>query len=291
MSRVAYVNGRYVRHAEAAIHIEDRGYQFSDGIYEVTAIWKGRPVDLEGHWVRLERSLREMEIAMPMSVNALTVVARETVRRNMVRDGILYTQVTRGVAPRNHLFPANTPPALVMTARNSPNTGGAAAERGIKVISQPDIRWGRRDIKTVSLLPNAIAKQRAHEQGAAETFLYTPDGVVTECSSSNAWMVSKEGALVTRPLSNDILGGITRQRLIQIAKEAGIPVEERSFTLEEAKTARELFLSSTTNFCMPIVQLDETVIGNGHPGGVTADLRSKYLDFLGTLEGPIWYGR
>jgi D-alanine transaminase len=290
MSRVAYVNGRYVRHAEAAVHIEDRGYQFSDGIYEVTAIWNGRPVDLDGHWVRLERSLRELEIAMPMPVSALTVVARETVRRNMVRNGILYTQVTRGVAPRNHPFPKNVDPTVVMTARRSTPTPGLA-EKGVKVISQPDIRWGRRDIKTVSLLPNTIAKQRAAEQGAYEAFLVEPDGKVTECSSSNAWIITKEGTLVTRPLSNNILAGITRQRLIQLAQEAGIPVEERTFTLDEAKAAREVFLTSTTSFCMPVVQVDDTVIGNGHPGGLSADLRAKYIAFLDGLEGPVWYGR
>lgn len=291
MSRVAYVNGRYVRHAEAAVHIEDRGYQFADGIYEVTALYKGRPVDLEGHWVRLERSLSELGIPMPMSAKALTVIARETVRRNMVRDGILYTQITRGVAPRNHLYPAEVDPSVVMTARKAPGTVQAVLETGVKVIGQPDIRWARRDIKTISLLPNAMAKQRAHEQGAAETFLYTPDGTVTECASSNAWMVTKDGVLVTRPLGNDILGGITRQRVIRIAKDAGIPVEERPFTMDEAKAAKELFLTSTTNFCLPITQLDDTVIGNGHPGEVTSDLRMKYVAFLDSLEGPVWYGR
>ncbi|ABC22482.1 D-amino-acid transaminase [Rhodospirillum rubrum] len=290
MSRIAYVNGQYVLHRDAAVHIEDRGYQFSDGIYEVTAIYKGRPVDNDGHWDRLERSLRELRIDMPMTRGGLDLVAREVVRRNRVRNGIIYIQITRGVSPRNHPFPKDTPPSIVMTARHGLGSKPEVAAKGVSLISHPDIRWGRRDIKTVSLLPNVLAKQAAYEQHAYEAILVGPDGMVSECSSSNAWIVTKDGALVTRPLSNDILGGITRKRLIDLADAEGLRVEERSFSLDEAKAAREVFVSSTSSFAMPVVRIDDSVIGNGHPGSIVTNLRARYFDFLESASGPLWYG-
>ncbi|WP_041794670.1 D-amino-acid transaminase [Pararhodospirillum photometricum] len=290
MSRIAYVNGRYVPHSQAMVHVEDRGYQFSDGIYEVTGVYKGRPIDAEGHWERLERSLRELSIAMPMSRRALDFVASQVVRRNRVVTGIVYIQVTRGVWPRNHPFPPKvTPPALVMTARNGLGPGQAVAERGVSVYSQPDIRWGRRDIKTVSLLPNVLAKEKAHHEGGFEALLVASDGTVTECASSNAWIITRDGVLVTRALSNDILPGITRARLRELALGMGMQIEERSFTLDEAKAAREVFISSTGSFALPVVRIDETVIGNGVPGTLTLGLRARYLEFLESLSGPKWY--
>ncbi|GEO79914.1 D-amino-acid transaminase [Pararhodospirillum oryzae] len=291
MSRIAYVNGQYVPHGQAMVHVEDRGYQFSDGVYEVMAIYKGRPVDAEGHWMRLERSLAELEIDAPMSRAALDFIARQVVFRNRITNGTVYVQVTRGVAPRNHLFPPDgTPPALVMTARAGLGPRPEVAERGVSVVSQPDIRWGRRDIKSVSLLPNVLAKEKAHELGGFEALLVDANGLVSECSSANAWIVSAAGALVTRPLGQDILPGITRHRLRDLAVERGYPVEERSFTLDEAKTAREVFLTSTSSFCMPVVRVDDAVIGDGRPGPLAKALRACYIEYLDSLSGPKWYG-
>ncbi len=292
MSRVAYVNGRYVPHREAFVHVEDRGYQFADGVYEVIGLWKGRPIDLDGHLDRLDRSLRELEIPYPMPRKALVVVTREVVRRNRVRDGIVYMQVTRGVSPRNHPYPdpAEVPPALVLTAKHGLSAKGPQMLAGVKVVSHPDIRWGRCDIKSVVLLPNVMAKQAARLAGGYEALLVNADGMVTEGSSSNAWIVDAEGTLVTRPLTDNILGGITRQRILSLAKAAGIKVEERAFSLEEAKAAREVFISSSNNFCMPVVQVDDAVIANGHPGTTAEILRKGYLSFLDSLDGPAWYG-
>lgn len=290
--RIAYVNGRYRPHAEALVHVEDRGYQFADGVYEVTAIWNGRPVDLEGHWDRLERSMRALSIAPPMPRRALTVVAREVVRRNRLRNGILYIQVTRGVAPRNHLFPdGDLPSSLVMTARHGRGPGaGLPADEGVRLSTQPDIRWGRCDIKTVGLLPNVLAKQAAREAGAFEALLVAPDGTVTEGTAVNVWIVSADNRLVTRPLGPDILAGITRQRLSALAAAAGLTVEERAFTRDEALAAREVLITSTTSFCLPVIAIDDHPIGDGRPGPTARTLQARFRAFLDTLEGPVWYG-
>lgn len=277
MSRIAYVNGRYERLANASIHIEDRGYQFADGIYEVCLVIDGQCWDLDGHLARMERSLDELRIGAPMDRSSLTVVIGELLKRNRLDNALVYIQVTRGVAPRNHLFPAgDVAPALVMTARRFDlNQSDALAEKGVKVISRPDIRWRRVDIKSVGLLPNALAKQDAKEAGAAEAWLIR-DGHVTEGSSSNAWIVDAKGALVTHPKTNDILGGITRETAIACAESLQMKVEERPFTLDEAKTATEAFLSSATGLVMPIVQIDEDKIGDGAPGPVALRLREAY---------------
>ncbi len=245
MSRIAYVNGRYERLANASIHIEDRGYQFADGIYEVCLVIDGQCWDLDGHLARMERSLDELRIGAPMDRSSLTVVIGELLKRNRLDNALVYIQVTRGVAPRNHLFPAgDVAPALVMTARRFDlNQSDALAEKGVKVISRSDIRWRRVDIKSVGLLPNALAKQDAKEAGAAEAWLIR-DGHITEGSSSNAWIVDAKGALVTHPKTNDILGGITRETAIACAETLQMKVEERPFTLDEAKTATEAFMSS-----------------------------------------------
>ena len=281
MSRIAYVNGRYVPHADASVHVEDRGYQFSDGVYEVTAVVEGRLVDNDWHFERLRRSLGELDMAMPMSARAMTAVMAEMIRRNRVHNGIVYTQITRGVARRDHAFPARRQRlSLVMTARrNAPQAAQAQAEAGIAVHSVPDIRWGRCDIKSVGLLPNVLAKQAARAAGAYEAWQVSTDGFVTEGSSTNAWIVDGDGRLITHPVGNAILQGITRKRLLQLAKDAGIEVEERRFTLAEAKAAREAFITSTTAFVLPVVKIDDKTIANGEPGSLSLRLRELYQGF------------
>ena len=279
MSRMAYVNGRFVRQAEAGVSIEDRGYQLGDGIYEVWAVMGGKLADAEGHFARLERSLGELGIVMPMTRAALTIALRETVRRNRVRHGIVYLQVTRGVARRDHAFP-NPPvaPTVVITARpTNPVAAEARAAKGVGVITTPENRWGRCDIKTVNLLPNVLAKQAAKEEGAFEAWFVDDQGLVTEGASSNAWIVDKDGVLRTRDIGANILRGVTRLSLIDVARDAGYRVEERPFTVEEARQAREAFLTGAGALVMPIVSIDGQPVANGHPGEVARTLRAAYI--------------
>jgi D-alanine transaminase len=278
MSRVAYVNGRYLPHALAKVHVEDRGYQYSDGVYEVCEVREGRLVDERRHLERLERSLAEIRLTPPMSPAALRVILRETVRRNRVREGLLYLQVTRGVARRDHAFPPpGTKPSIVVTARSIDRAKvEAQAETGVAVITVPDNRWERVDIKTVSLLPNVLARQAARDQGAREAWFVDREGFITEGSSSNAWIVSKEGAIVTRPAMPGILRGVTRAVVLEIASEQGLRVEERRFTAEEARAAREAFLTAATQLVMPVVAIDGQKIGAGRPGPVARALRAKF---------------
>ncbi|MEQ8344708.1 MAG: D-amino-acid transaminase [Sneathiellaceae bacterium] len=279
MSRIAYVNGRYLPHCDGMVHIEDRGYQFADGVYEVTAVRNGRMIDSGMHLERLGRSLSELQIDMPMTPRAILTVMEETARRNRVRDGIVYTQVTRGVARRDHAFPRQVRPAVVMTAKSMDFAALARkAGDGVKVVSLTDIRWGRCDIKSVSLLPNCLAKQEAKDRGAFEAWMVDAEGYVTEGSSTNAWIVDAEGRIVTRDVSPEILNGITRRALLQLAAEAGTEIVERRFTLEEAKGAREAFLTSTTSFVMPVVEIDGQPVGNGAPGMLTERLRRSYVE-------------
>ena len=280
MSRWAYVNGRYVPHATARTHVEDRGMQFSDGVYEVIAVVGGALVDATLHFERLDRSLSALEIAAPMRRAPLEAVLREVARRNRVSEGIVYLQVNRGVAPRNHAFPRDARPSMVVTARRGQPASSPALVEGVRVITIPDIRWRRRDIKSVSLLANVLAKQAAAQDGAFEAWQVDEDGMVTEGSQSNAWMVEADGAVVTRPPSHDILTGITRTRLIDLARQDGITVIERAFTPQEAARAREAFLTSTSSFVVPVVQIDDAVVANGRPGAVTERLRALYLDFV-----------
>lgn len=281
MSHFAYVNGRYVPHRQALISIDDRASQFADAVYEVTCIANGRPVDHAGHLIRLARSLKELRIAGAPSAAAITVICRELIRRNRITRGIIYIQISRGIAPRAHAFPAaSVKPSVVITARAIAPPSETVAEQGAKVVTAEDIRWGRCDIKSTSLLPNILARQAAAEAKVFETLLHTPDGTVTEASASNAWMVDKDGTILTHPLGNEILGGITRATVIKLAKEAGLPVKERAFTLREALAAREVFLTGTTTFVMPIVQIDDRVIANGAPGTIARDLRARYLAYI-----------
>ena len=278
MSRIAYVNGRYQPWREATVHIEDRGYQFSDGVYEVCEVKGGHLVDERRHMARLARSLAELRIAMPMSPAALGVVLRETVRRNKVANGLVYLQVSRGVARRDHAFPpSGTAPAVVVTARTLDSAGNEAmAEKGIGVVTVPDNRWGRPDIKTISLLPNVLAKQAAREQGAREAWFVDRDGNVTEGSSSNAWIVTSGGKLVTRAADTAILRGITRDVLMGAIAAAGMTLEERPFTVAEALAAHEAFLTSATQVVMPIVKIDGKPVGDGKPGPVARALRQAF---------------
>ena len=278
MSRIAYVNGRYLPRSDAKVAVEDRGYQFADGVYEVCEVRGGRLVDERRHMARLDRSLGELRIARPMSPAALGVVLCETIRRNRVRDGIVYVQVTRGVARRDFPFPAtDTQPSLVVTARNHDleNLEQVATE-GIAVITVPDIRWRRVDIKSVALLPNVLAKQAAREQGAREAWLVDAEGRVTEGASSNAWIVSRDGTLITHPLGHDILSGITRSVVIDVIKAQGLAFEERRFTAEEAYAAREAFVTSASQIVLPVVSIDGRPVGNGAPGLIAAALRRDY---------------
>ena len=278
MLRIAYVNGRYLPHAQAAVSIEDRGYQFADGVYEVCEVNGGRLVDETRHMARLDRSLRELRMARPMSAKALSHVLRETVRRNRVREGIVYVQVTRGVAPRDFPFPATgTRSSLVVTSRSFDRARlEQQAEKGIDVVTVPDVRWQRVDIKSVALLPNVLAKQAARDKGAREAWMVDGQGRVTEGASSNAWIVTRDGVLVTRPLDTGILPGITRSVVMDELKAQGIKVEERAFTVEEAYAAREAFVTSASQIVMPVVSIDGKPVGNGAPGLITSGLRRDY---------------
>jgi len=278
LSRIAYVNGRYLAHRTATIHVEDRGYQFSDGVYEVCEVRGGCIIDQRRHLARLKRSLDELGIAMPMTETALALVMRECMRRNRVRDGIIYLQVTRGVARRDHGFPSpGTHPSIVVTARNIDFAGNERiAAEGMAVITVPDNRWERVDIKSISLLPNVLAKQAAREQGAKEAWFVDRNGHVTEGSSSNAWIVTKGGKVVTRPADNGILRGITRTVLLDVIKAQGLELEERPFTVEEAYGAREAFLTSASQVVMPVVRIDDRPVGNGAPGSIATALRAEF---------------
>jgi D-alanine transaminase len=278
MTRVVYVNGQYVPYAQAAVHAEDRGFQFADAVYEVCEVKGGRLVDEARHMQRLRRSLDELQIPQPMQPGAWSRVLRETIRRNRVGNGVLYLQVSRGAGPRDFLFPSDEVlPTVVCLARNvSSRRLAAAAEAGIAVRTMPDVRWGRCDIKTVMLLPAALAKEAARKDGAKEAWFVDDQGFITEGASSNAWIVDKEGRLVTRQIDNNILRGVTRTTLIDVLKRASVEFIERPFTVEEARNAREAFVTSATNIVMPVVRIDDHPIGNGAPGLLAQRLRAEF---------------
>ncbi len=276
MGRVAYANGRYRPLNADAIAIEDRGYQFADGVYEVIKVLEGRPRDLGRHLDRLERSLGALEIRPPMSRAALISVLDQTLRRNRLRAALLYIQVTRGTAPRNHAFPKQAKPSLVVTVRRPSFPSAKEREGGVGVITLPDQRWGRCDIKSISLLPNVLARQKAAAAGRREAWLIDETGNVTEGSASNAYIVDQAGRLVTHPLGERILGGITRSVILELARGAGIEVVERPFSLAETQAAREAALSSTSSLLLPVVAIDDRTVGNGHPGTLVRRLMELY---------------
>ena len=279
MGRVAYVNGAFVPHANATVHIEDRGYQLADAVYEVWALFDGKLADAEGHFARLERSLSELSIAMPMSRAALTLVLKAAVRRNRVREGLVYLQVSRGVAPRDHAFPTKAVrPAVVITVKGFDRAASEAkAAKGVSVVTTPENRWGRCDIKTVGLLPNALAKQKAREAGAAEAWFVDELGFVTEGASSNAWIVDADGTLRTRDTNANILRGITRNTLLDVIRDAGLTVNERPFTPDEAVAAKEAFITGAGTLVQPVIAVDGRPVGDGAVGPVAMRLRSLYI--------------
>ncbi|MFQ5764311.1 MAG: D-amino-acid transaminase [Rhodospirillales bacterium] len=286
MSRIAYVNGQYVPHAEAAVHVEDRGYQFADGVYEVFAVHRGRLVGENGHMDRLNHSLAELQIDWPLSRRALAVVIREVARRNRVRDGLVYLQITRGVASRDHPFPKDAESSLVVMARKAPPIDKDALRQGVAVIIIPDIRWKRRDIKSISLLPNVLGKQQARDAGAYEAWMVDDDGLITEGTSTNAWIVTKDGDLVTRNASHAILNGITRLAVLEAAAEAGVGFVERAFSVDEAIEAKEAFVTSSSSHVKAVTSIDGKTVGNGHVGELTTRVLDLYVDFIEGRGGP-----
>ncbi|MCC7166879.1 MAG: D-amino-acid transaminase [Rhodospirillales bacterium] len=277
MARIAYVNGRYQPFADAQVHIEDRGYQLADGVYEVVAVHQGRPLDVGPHLERLERSLGEVAIAWPVAPTALRLILDRMIRKNRLVNGLIYIQITRGVARRDHAFPKRRiKPALTITARHLTPTPDWVVAKGVRVITQPDLRWKRCDIKAVGLLPNVLAKQAARAQGAFEAWLVDENGRITEGASTNAWIVTRKGTIVTRPLGPEILAGVTRRAVRAFLAKTGRKLIERPFTLAEALQAKEAFLTSATSWVLPVVSIDGHPIGNGQPGPVALGLRAQY---------------
>jgi D-alanine transaminase len=285
MARFAYVNGQYQPYGDAAVHIDDRGYQFADGVYEVIAVIGGRLLDEIPHLDRLDRSLAALSILPPLSRPALRHILRETLRRNRITAGILYLQITRGVAKRDHPFPKDAVPALVVTARRFKGASESIVSAGVAVVTTQDLRWHRCDIKSISLLPNVLAKQGARAQGAFEAWMVDRQGHVTEGASTNAWIISKQGELITRSADHAILNGVTRLAVLAAAKRLGLTIVERPFTVSEAQQAKEAFLTSTTSHVLPVVRIDQHPIGNGHPGELSLALRQAYLHQHGLLSG------
>lgn len=286
MSRIAYVNGQYVPHADGSVHIEDRGYQFADGVYEVFAVHDGKLIGVKGHMDRLDHSLTALQIDWPMARGPFMVVVNEVVRRNHVQHGLVYIQVTRGVARRDHAFPSECSSSMVVTAKKMAPLDKPSLSKGVGVITIPDLRWKRKDIKSVSLLPNCLGKQQAREQGAFEAWMVDDDGMITEGTSTNAWIVTKDGELVTRNVSNAILNGITRLAIIEAAEEQGIKITERAFSEAEALEAKEAFISSSTSHVKAVTRINDKPVGNGHVGELTSRLLDLYVDFIEAKGGP-----
>ncbi len=283
MPRIVYVNGRYCRYAEAAVHVEDRGFQFADSIYEAIGVWRRELIDYRQHFDRLSRSSSEIGLKLPCSRESLGLIANECIRRNRVSEGLVYVQVTRGTAPRSHVFPSAVRPALIVIATNMPPPDERHPD-GVEVVTRPDLRWRRCDIKSTALLPNILAKQAAIEVGAYDAWLVDADGRVTEGGSTNAWIVVG-GDLVTRRPSDALLSGVTRATLIELAGENGLKVVERAFVVEEAYASSEAFLTSTTSFVMPVVRIDGRAVGSGRVGPIVAGLRELYRSYLDALVG------
>lgn len=287
MPRFAYVDGQFVRHGEASIHVEDRGLQFGDAVYEVWAVRNGILFDSEGHLARLARSLAALQIKAPLGNASLMVIVRELMARNKLKDGLVYLQISRGVARRDHPFPAHSHPSIILTARGM-NMAQAdlRAAKGIHVQTCTDIRWGRVDIKTVNLLPNVLAKQSALEAGFADAWFVDGDNMVTEGTAQNAWILDSDGLLRTRPATHAILRGITRDTIIKTAQELGFSFEEKAFSRADALNAREAFITSATSFVTPVIGLDGQPIGDGAPGPIARKLRETYLSQQTSVKRP-----
>lgn len=277
MSRIVYVNGEYVAEEEARVSVFDRGFLFADGVYEVTSVLGGKLIDFDGHRARLHRSLEELEMAAPVDDEELLEIHRRLVSENEVTEGLVYLQVTRGAADRDFLYPEKATPSLVLFTQHMTLTQSPKAARGISVISIDDLRWARRDIKTVQLLYPSMGKMAAKKAGADDAWMIE-EGFVTEGTSNNAYIVTQDGRIVTRDLSNAILHGITRAAVLRYAREAQMVVEERSFTIDEAKEAAEAFVTSATTFVTPVVKIDGETLGDGAPGPVAKRLREIYID-------------
>lgn len=279
MARIAYMNGQYRSLSTPMVQVEDRGFQFSDGVYEVCLVVDGLLWDAKGHFERWRRSLSELSIPEPMNETSMRLVCRKLLNKNRLRTALLYLQATRGVAPRNHVFKSEgLRPSLSLTARPfNLDAWNTRARKGVAVQIHDDIRWGRVDIKSISLLPNVLAKKTASDGGAAEAWL-CKDGAITEGSSSNAWIVNNDGTLVTHPKGNSILGGITRESVIACARDLQMKVEERPFSIEEVDEAQEAFITSATNLVTPVVQIDDRKVGDGTPGSHALRLRDAYID-------------
>ncbi|MBR84180.1 MAG: D-amino acid aminotransferase [Magnetovibrio sp.] len=286
MSRIAYVNGQYVSHRDATVHVEDRGYQFADGVYEVFAVMGGKLIGEQGHLERLAHSLSELRIEWPMSRAALMVAVKEIVRRNHVLDGLVYLQITRGVSPRDHPFPQHSDSALVITARKSGPLDKDTLRNGVDIITIPDIRWQRCDIKSVALLANVLGKQEAREANAFEAWQVDEDGYITEGTSTNAWIVTASGELVTRNVSTSILNGVTRLAVLEAAVEVGVDIIERPFTILEALAAREAFITSSTSHVKAVTRINGQSIGNGYVGDLTNRVLDAYVEYVETNGGP-----
>jgi D-alanine transaminase len=279
MSRIAYVNGYYQPHAHAKVHIEDRGYQFADGVYEVVALYKGIILDEMGHLERLERSLQALHIKSPVAFSVLRLLMHEIQKRNLLQTGLIYIQMTRGVAPRFHPFPNPPVPAsLILTAKHMKLPSENAVQKGVSVITTPEVRWTRCDIKSISLLPNVLAKQEAIDNGAYESWFLDNDGFVTEGTAANAWIVNEKGCVQTRAANEGILSGITRNTIIDIAKNLGIPFIEKPFTVNDIERAQEAFITSATNYVMPVTVINKKPIGKGMAGPIALQLRHAYLE-------------
>ncbi|MEM9781947.1 MAG: D-amino-acid transaminase [Pseudomonadota bacterium] len=277
MSRTVYVNGAYVAEEEATISVFDRGFLMADGVYEVTSVLDGKLCDYEGHRIRLNRSLSELKMASPVTDDELLEIHRELVRRNDLDEGMVYLQITRGAADRDFTWPKDATPGIVLFTQDKALEDAAAAKSGIRVRSQPDLRWGRRDIKTVQLLYPSFAKMMAKEQGADDAWMIADDGFVTEGTSNNAYIV-KDGRIITRHLGTEILHGITRASVLQLAHEAQMKVEERPFTIAEAQEADEAFCTAASAFVCPVIEIDGVALGDGAPGPVAKRLREIYID-------------
>lgn len=284
MSRFAYVNGTFPRHTDAHIHIEDRGFQFADGVYEVVYLYKNHLIDMVPHLDRLAYSLSELQIDMPMSRAALVLKIKQLIRLNRLKTGLIYIQVTRGTASRDFPYPQNISPTIVMTTKRLGAFGLKSIEKGMKVMSTPDIRWQRCDIKTTALLAASMGKQAALDAGFDDAWLMDPTGYITEGTSNNAWIITKEGKLQTRPPSHNILNGITRQTIIKMAQRENIEIIEKPFTLEDVYNAKEAFVTSASACIKPVTSIDGRTIGNGGTGIISHQIAQMYIDHLNALE-------